>query len=403
MSRLRYPLAGSLRDPANEEGMERIAQEIDARFPRPRRRGRLPFVLVVTATVGAGTYAALALRDFGPLRLADGNPVVAVEAPSIETGEAGETGIALSDGSRIRLLPGTLLEPLESSGTTFSAMVVRGGAEFNVRPGGRRHWVIECGLATIEVVGTQFACERTPGHLHVAVSRGAILVRGERVPDRVRRLAAGESLDVFEDVVRPVATAVATPTIAPLAQPASTVPTSVAGASGNPARVDRAESPSRNRATTSWRDLAKRGRHDEAFLALGADGLRRESKRLGVADLLALADVARLSGHPADAVAPLDRILTDFADDAQAPLAAFALGRLELDSLGRPEPAILALNQALKLGIPRSLREDVRARLVEACARSGQPDAARAAADAYFREFPRGRHTRAIKGWLAPR
>jgi transmembrane sensor len=153
----------------------------------------------------------------------------------------------------------------------------------------------------------------------------------------------------------------------------------------------------------SWRDLARHGRHGEAFAVLGADGLARESKRLGVNDLLALADVARLSGHPAEAVAPLERILTDFASDAQASLAAFALGRLELDSLGRAQAAAAALNKALALGIPRSLREDVRARLVEAYARGGDPSAARRAAAAYFEEYPHGRHARAIEGWLHPR
>jgi transmembrane sensor len=121
---------------------------------------------------------------------------------------------------------------------------------------------------------------------------------------------------------------------------------------------------------------------------------------LGVVDLLALADVARLSGRPAEAVVPLERILSEFASDAQAPLAAFALGRLELDSLGRARAAASAFRRALDLGIPSGLREDVVARLVEACARSGDFVAARQVADAYQREFPSGRHARAIQGWL---
>ncbi len=97
---------------------------------------------------------------------------------------------------------------------------------------------------------------------------------------------------------------------------------------------------------------------------------------------------------------PLERILADFASDAQAPLAAFALGRLELDSLGRAGAAAVAFRRALELGIPSSLREDVRARLVEACARSGDASAARQAAAAYHAEFPHGRHARAVEGWL---
>ena len=159
--------------------------------------------------------------------------------------------------------------------------------------------------------------------------------------------------------------------------------------------------PGRSAAPASWRDLARNGRHDEAFVALGPQGVRRESRRASVADLFALADVARLSGHAAEAEAPLERILTEFASDPQASLAAFALGRLELDSLGRPQKAVAALNRALALSIPQSLREDVRARLVEAHVRAGDRTAARAAADAYAREFPGGRHAKAIESRLS--
>jgi transmembrane sensor len=144
------------------------------------------------------------------------------------------------------------------------------------------------------------------------------------------------------------------------------------------------------------------GRPDAAFEALGAAGVRRETRRVGVGDLLALADVARLSGHPREAVAPLERILTDFAHDAQAPLAAFALGRLELDALDRPRAAAAALESALALGVPRSLLEDVRARLVEAHVRAGDRTAARAAASAYLRDFPAGRHRAEMESQLAP-
>jgi DNA-directed RNA polymerase specialized sigma24 family protein len=115
-------------------------------------------------------------------------------------------------------------------------------------------------------------------------------------------------------------------------------------------------------------------------------------ERLGVPDLLVLADIARLSGHPAEAVIPLERILRDFPGDSQAPLAALALGRLELDTLDRPAKAATALTRALSLGVPRTLRQDVRTRLVEAYARAGNRTAARAAAAAaYLREYPDGR------------
>ena len=103
----------------------------------------------------------------------------------------------MSDGSRVELAAGARFTPLESTGTSFVAILERGSAHFEVRPGGPRRWQIECGLATVEVVGTGFDCARAPGRLSVSVQHGAVLVRGERVPDRARRLAAGETLEVL--------------------------------------------------------------------------------------------------------------------------------------------------------------------------------------------------------------
>ena len=388
MSKLRLPLKQGLREPADEATLSRIWQGIDARFPRPRWRRRVELVAAPLALAAVAAVVLFLRHDAGPLRLASGAAITAVDAPA-----AGAT-MSLSDGSYIALGAGARLEPLESSGSTFIAIVARGTASFDVRPGGPRRWQIECGLATVEVVGTHFDVERSPGRLRVAVTRGQVLVRGERVPDRVRRLAAGQALEINDATV-------AAPTAAD--KPMAADQTEAGDSDGADATPEPEIDPAKGSLApaSAWRDLARHGQHREAFAALGAQGLRREARRLGVADLFALADVARLSGHPADAVAPLERIVTHFASDAQAPLAAFALGRLELDSLGRPARAIAALNKAIALGAPQSLREDVRARLVEAHVRAGDQAAARSAADAYQREFPGGRHTKAITSLLA--
>jgi transmembrane sensor len=297
-----------------------------------------------------------ARHDPGPLRLADGRPVTAVDAPP-----AGAV-VSMSDGSSIELGDGARFDPLESSSTSFVGVLERGSASFDVRPGGPRRWRIECGLATVEVVGTHFSCERDPGRLRVAVQRGAVLVSGERITNRVRRLTAGEALVVEESAPAPI-----------IKVPAPVVVTAPAPA-----------------------PLAA---ESDAPAAVGSI-IRRTPKRPGVAELLAAADAARLSGRPADAEAPLRRILAEFAGDPQASLAAFALGRLELDSLGHPLRAAAALNRALELGIPQGLREDVRARLVEAYARAGNSAAAHAAAAAYAHEFPDGRHAKEIESRL---
>ncbi len=353
MSKLEFPLKDSLRDPADEGAVSRMWQGIDARFPR-RGGGRSRSAILVPSfavAVAAGVaLVAFVRHDAGPLRLANGDAIVAVDAP------AAGTHLRMSDGSSVELTGGARFEPIESSASTFIAVLERGAATFEVRPGGPRRWQIECGLATVEVVGTRFSCARGADRLHVGVQHGVVLVRGERVPNHVRRLAAGESLDVL-DATAAAATDLGNTgtaeTAAPVPAPAQPEP--AVGASP--------------RAGTGWRELARNGRHREAFATLGPQGIRREAKRLGIADLFALADVARLSGHAAEAVAPLQRIVDGFAHDPQAPLAAFALGRLQLDDLDQPHAAAAAFSRALELGAPASLRDAVRTRLEEAQAR----------------------------------
>ena len=389
---LRFPLKDQLQNPVDEAALHRIAQRIDSRANRRKHRRLLPLVVGGVTAVGAVIAASSRIhRDAGPLALANGREFAAVDA-------GGSTkDIRLSDGSIIRLSHGSHIDPLESSGTTFSAIVTQGRADFDVRPGGPRHWVVECGLATIEVVGTAFACDREPGRLRVEVRHGVVLVRGERVPNRVRRLSAGETLEVVEEIPRPVASVSLTASISlDTAGSASPVAPETPAGLGN---RDDGNSRDRVAMARTWRELARHGHNDEAYATLGAEGLRSESRRLGVDDLLALADVARLSGHPAEAVVPLQRILSEFASNAQAPLAAFALGRLELDSLGHARAAVAAFRKALTLGIPQGLREDVLARLVEAYARSGDSAGAQHAAEAYLDEYPNGRHVRAVQGW----
>jgi transmembrane sensor len=357
MSRLKFPLKEGLRDPADEGAVSRMWQGIDSRFPR-RRPGRSVMAFLapgaVLAAAASVALVAYVRHDPGPLRLANGNAIVAVDAPP-----AG-VRLAMSDGSSIDLGGDARFEPIESSASTFIAMLERGTASFDVRPGGPRRWQIECGLATVEIVGTRFTCARSAGRLHIGVEHGVVLVRGERVPNRARRLAAGESLDVLDATAAGPATERAGAGTTEPAQPTATeeVPVQAERAGGGPSG-----------AGTGWRELARNGRHREAFATLGTQGIRREAKRLGIADLFALADVARLSGHPADAVGPLQRIIDGFPSDPQAPLAAFALGRLELDDLGRPQAAAAAFSRALEMGAPDSLRENVRARLEEARAR----------------------------------
>jgi transmembrane sensor len=79
---------------------------------------------------------------------------------------------------------------------------------------------------------------------------------------------------------------------------------------------------------------------------------------------LARADAARRRGQPAQAVSHLHRAAA-VDTDPRAALAAFTIGRIELDELGRPGAARAAFERALALGLPDHLAAQARRRLEE--------------------------------------
>ena len=142
--------------------------------------------------------------------------------------------------------------------------------------------------------------------------------------------------------------------------------------------------------SASWRQLAAEGNHASAYSELGREGIIVASKTASIDDLFALADVARLSGHPADAVIPLEQVVSVYPRDSRAPLADLTLGRVELESLDRPVDAITSIRAAFALGVPAGLAEDAYALLVEACAKAGDRSGARRAYEEYTARFPGG-------------
>lgn len=139
----------------------------------------------------------------------------------------------------------------------------------------------------------------------------------------------------------------------------------------------------------TWKSLAARGKYDQAYDSLRSEG--QSSVHDETEELLLAADTARLSGHPADAVPYLRRVLETHANDARAYLAAFTLGRVLLDELGKPAEAALAFDRARTRRGP--LCEDALARAVEAWARAGNARRAHDLALEYRRTYPDGRRT----------
>jgi transmembrane sensor len=314
------PLKSLLDSPTDEAQISRMWGHIRER--RDARRSRtLPIAGGVVALAAA---AAIAFVNWPNEERAAGAPTALKREDGSAPAVMNEPVVELDDGSRIELEEGARLETIENGPTRFSTLLARGTARFSVKPGGPRRWVIESGLVTVEVVGTVFTVARSDEGVHVSVERGVVIVRGERVPDRVRRLTAGESVFVARE------------DIAEVAPPIDPAPIAAAEAV-----IERSEAP----APPAFEDDPS----DELGLTL-----RR-------------ADAARRRGDVDAAIRHLRRAAAAerTTDDPRAAIAAFTLGRLEMDARQDRAAARAAFERALALGLPDHLEPQARRRLAE--------------------------------------
>lgn len=320
------PIKDLLESPTEEAQISSMWMRIRERRSFPKRSNR-PWVaggVAITAAAAAAMFllrapaeeprvvTAIHLETSDTLDLADGT----------QTPDAIETSVSLADGSSIDLDDGGRIELIQNSPDRIAMLLARGRARFSVTPGGERQWVIESGLATVEVIGTVFTVHRSDEGVRVNVERGLVVVRGERVPERVARLGAGDELFVPNDV------------------PDHAVIDPIAVADPEPVAVEPRERPRRiQRASTRPRATVELG---PPAAAPPVDTPREE--------------------RALDEMVDSEDDLT-LAQDPRAALAAFTLGRMEMDELHRPARAREAFRRALALGLPTRLAAQARRRL----------------------------------------
>jgi transmembrane sensor len=331
------------------EREEAVRAAIARRATRRRAAVRTAIAVASTGMIAVGGFALVRWQSAGP-----------VDAPSVSSARAVPNPPPAGGAGEIvtvtRLSSDTVLAPLpDRNGRGFALRA--GGARFSVPHDPDRPFVVAAGDVTIEDLGTTFTVRYlTADRLKIAVEDGRVRVRAGGSDSEV---PAGATLEV------PVSPAVEDPR-----------------GEQQPAAV----------AAASWRPLAERGQYEEARRALRKAG--PSAVRDDTADLLLAADAARLSGHPAEAVPYLERVLRGHARDPRAGLAAFTLGRVLLDELGRPSEAVDAFALARSSGGP--LAEDALARQVEALSRAGDVTRSRELALLYRRLYPNGRRAKAV-------
>jgi transmembrane sensor len=276
------------------------------------------------------------------------------------------------DGSQLSLSDGARLEVLRNDSRSFVTALRRGEVTFDVKPGGPRHWIVEAGELSVEVVGTRFRVERGGESTRVSVDHGIVLVRGERVPGGSVRLTAGARFELptvsaTRAEQAPLPDAPALPFAAPIAaQPNDAASSSDVGVAARPA----SSAPSEPEPSDAV-DLALRS-----------------------------ADIARQRGDAAGALRFFEAAWRQAAaGDARRGLAAISLARSLIAQ--QPAQAARILRSSLS-DMPQALLEDASVRLVEAESRAGNREAAIRAADEYFRRFPGGRRAEEVRRWSEP-
>ena len=376
------------------EGVARLERRILVR----RRRLRAASALAVAA-------GALALAWFGWSR------------------QTGGDVLATRDGSTaLSLVAETALSLERESESEVVVALARGAGHFEVARNPARRYRVRAGRVLVQVLGTAFDVRRGEGRVFVRVQRGAVEVTW---PEGKTILRAGAERWFSEEVepsasgrtaLEPQALKIeqATEPVDDMAvdSPASSDADVAARAGGVSASDDTRAAPlakarPSRRARLAprapavehgrWRELARAGRHREAFQSLGA---------LPIEDcdgLLLAADAARLSGHPREAALHLTSLIERYPNDVRARLAAFTLGRLALHELDQPLLAARSFARAYALDPDGELAADALAREAEAYHRAGDGEGARAAAKRYLSRYPDGARRKELSSYLEAR
>jgi transmembrane sensor len=361
-------------------------------FLRRRRRRAVRGAVSVGLLflVGAGVAVGLLRNTRDPGR-----------RPATVSAAAAPAPLRLDDGSRaIPLDASSTVEVVTFGPERAELRLLGGSARFEVIPNRARLFRVQAGHVTVTVKGTIFVVARERGQVAVTVEEGVVEVRSST---GIALLARGQS-GRYEDAppsAEPIETDAGLAPEPPTAQVAPPVTPAVPSVQGSRSKVALGESAPARRTRPrdprpegpDWKTLAQRGDFDGAHAALAKQGPPRDDP----ADLLLAADVARLTRHPAEAVSLLRRVVDRHGQDPRAPLAAFTLGRVLLEELGRPQEAAAAFAQARRLGPSGPLAEDALAREVEAWSRAGVLDRARERATEYLQRYPGGARIRSVR------
>lgn len=311
------------------------------------------------------------------------------------------------EGSEVRLEPRTRarVTSVDARGAEVTLEVGTAHVEVTPRPGA--HWLFRSGPFTVDVKGTRFdlAWDEQNDVFRLRLREGKVSVTGCAF-GAGRTLIAGEEAHAScRAHVLSVTSFESGPATANTAVEAKAVPTPARGDAASDVAAPRASGAAPNQnsgssaavrrpdasrmAVPGWLELARSGRYAEAFARLQAADLEVERRKCGPAELLLLADTARLSEHESTAASAYHELRARFLGTPAAAEAAFNLGRLEA-ARARTSDATRWFRVYLDEAPDGPLAEAALGRLLEAELGTTGMESARATAAKYLARYPTG-------------
>ncbi len=372
---------------AREGLLERLAAgaagERRALSAKPARQARWVLGVGVAAAMAAGVL--LWLR--APISFEVGGTGVTGGTDALISAEGAESvPLSFSEGSSVVVRPGGRVRVLDTDARGAHVLVESGAVDVAIAHRGRSpSWSFDAGPLSVQVTGTRFHLGWSPREQRfaLAMSEGTVVVSGSCLgaPKSVR---SGEKLELACGAGK-------NDEVAALPAPArAAVAAPIGGGSPPLAGVTPPAVPSAASGEKTWRELLRGGESKQALVAVEKADFAAVLATASQAELLGLADAARVAGHTDQAVTLLATLRRRFPGSANAAAAAFSLGRIAFERRGAYSEAVRWFSTYLDEAPNGPLMGDAVGRLMESRSRNGDRKGARADAEQYLRRFPRG-------------
>jgi TolA-binding protein len=301
--------------------------------------------------------------------------------------------LKFSEGSSVVLEQGSRARVLAADANGARVLLEAGEAEVSIRHrvGRKARWHVEAGPYRVLVTGTRFHVAWSPAAqaFKLTLREGSVVVSSGRCMQRERVVRAGESVELSCTATNDATAVGASPASTPVSPPAHDFESESFAPAKTIARRSKA-SDSAAEPLDAFRAPLAAGRFAEAIASAERANFERVAASATQADLLQLADAARLSGRIDRAVQALHAVRRRFSGTSEAAMAAFSLGRIAFDQQGAYSEASRWFSTYLSEQPSGPLMGDAFGRLLEARERAGDHAGAELDAERYLRRFPQG-------------